>query len=49
MVEVKFTAQKLDGQVITGVLSQDNYWEVKNQIKEIAKIIQQKNITLQCR
>ncbi len=37
MVEVKFTAQKLDGQVITGVISQENYWGVKNQIKEIAQ------------
>lgn len=37
MVEVKFTAQKLDGQIITGVVSQENYWDVKNQIKEIAQ------------
>jgi type IV pilus assembly protein PilC len=36
MIEVKFSAQKLDGQFISGVLSNDSYWELRKQIKEIA-------------
>jgi type IV pilus assembly protein PilC len=36
MIEVKFSAQKLDGQMISGVLSNDSYWELRKQIKEIA-------------
>lgn len=35
MVEVKFSAQKLDGQMITGVLSNNSYLELRKQIKEI--------------
>lgn len=37
MVEIKFTAQKLDGQIITGVVSQESFWDVKKQINEIAQ------------
>ena len=37
MIEIKFTAQKLDGQIITGIVSEDNYWDVKKQINDIAK------------
>lgn len=37
MVEIKFSAQKIDGQIINGVLSNDSYWELKRQIKEIAQ------------
>ena len=36
MVEVKFSAQKSDGQLISGVLNNESYWEVKKQIKDIA-------------
>ncbi len=35
MIEVKFSAQKLDGQMITGVLSNNSYLELRKQIKEI--------------
>ncbi len=37
MVEVKFSAQKLDGQMITGVLSNNSYLELRKQIKEIGQ------------
>jgi len=36
MVEVKFSAQKSNGQIITGVLADDSYWALRKQIKEIA-------------
>jgi type IV pilus assembly protein PilC len=36
MVEVKFSAQKSDGQLISGVLNNDSYWDIRKQIKDIA-------------
>ena len=36
MVEVKFSAIKSDGQLISGVLTDNSYFEIKKQIKEIA-------------
>ncbi len=36
MVEVKFSAQKSDGQLISGVLNNESYWEIRKQVKDIA-------------
>lgn len=36
MIEVKFYAQRIDGQVINGVIAHDSYWEIRKQIKDIA-------------
>ena len=36
MIEVKFSAIKSDGQLITGTLSNNSYFELKKQIKDIA-------------
>lgn len=36
MVELRFSAQKSDGNLITGTLNGDSYWEVKKQLKDVA-------------
>ncbi len=36
MIEAKFSAQKSNGQIISGVITNDSYWEIRKKIKEIA-------------
>ncbi len=36
MIEARFSALKSDGQLITGVIANNSYWEVRKQIKDIA-------------
>jgi type IV pilus assembly protein PilC len=36
MIEAKFSAQKSNGQFISGVIADDSYWAIRKQIKDIA-------------
>jgi type IV pilus assembly protein PilC len=35
MIEARFSAQKSDGQIISGVIADDSYWAIRKQIKDI--------------
>lgn len=37
MVEIRFTGQKREGNLISGILTGDNYWDAKKQLKDIAQ------------
>ena len=36
MIEARFSAVKSDGQIITGVIASDSYWEIRKQVNQIA-------------